>query len=95
MYSSISSKTYIVKKINEWTIFVVGEIWREENKHNLQIRHVAASTPRVNQGVQPWVSQRPLASHRVKSVMRAAYRELTADDYVILWPPSLTEFNVG
>jgi CRP-like cAMP-binding protein len=42
--------------------FLVGEIWREENEHNLQIRHVAASTPRVNQGVQPWVSQRPLAS---------------------------------
>jgi hypothetical protein len=42
--------------------FKVGEIWREENKHNLQICHVAASTPRVNQGVQPWVSQRPLAS---------------------------------
>jgi hypothetical protein len=41
--------------------FKVGEIWREENKHNLQICHVAASTPRVNQGVQPWVSQRPLA----------------------------------
>ena len=61
MYSHISSKIYIVKKINEWTIFLVGEIWREENKHNLQIRHVAASTTRVNQGVQPWVSQRPLA----------------------------------
>jgi hypothetical protein len=39
----------------------VGEIWREENKQNLQIRHVAASTTRVNQGVQPWVLQRPLA----------------------------------
>ena len=45
--------------------FKVGEIWREENKHNLQIRHVAASTPRVNQGVQPWVSQRPLASEPI------------------------------
>ena len=43
-------------------------MWREENKHNLQIRHVAASTPRVNQGVEPWVSQRPLASHCVSVV---------------------------
>ena len=42
--------------------FLVGEIWREENKQNLQIRHVAASTTRVNQGVEPWVLQRPLAS---------------------------------
>jgi hypothetical protein len=62
MYSSISSKIYIVKKIVSGPVFLAGEIWREENRHNLQIRHVAASTPRVNQGVQPWVSQRPLAS---------------------------------
>ncbi len=40
-------------------------------------------------------AQRVVTSHRVQSVMRAAYRELTADDYVILWPPSLTEFTVG
>ena len=53
MYSSISSKLYIVKKISEWTIiFLVGEIWREENKQNLQIRHVAALTTRVIQGVE-------------------------------------------
>jgi hypothetical protein len=50
--------------------FKVGEIWREENKHNLQICHVAASTPRVNQGVQPWVSQRPLASHSGQPAMQ-------------------------
>jgi hypothetical protein len=35
----------------------------EENKQNLQICHAATSAPRVNQGVEPWVSQRPLASH--------------------------------
>lgn len=48
--------------------FVSRGIWREEYKHNLQIRHVAASTPRVNQGVQPWVSQRPLAIRFLASV---------------------------
>jgi hypothetical protein len=53
MYSNISSKIYIVKKINEWTIFLVGEIWREENKHNLQIRHVAASRPASIKGFSP------------------------------------------
>jgi hypothetical protein len=36
--------------------------------------------------------QRVVTSHRVQSVMRAAYRELTADDYVILWPPPLTAY---
>jgi hypothetical protein len=34
-------------------------------------------------------------NHGVQNVMRAAYRELVADDYVILWPPSLTEFTVA
>ncbi len=34
------------------------------------------------------------ASHGVQNVVRAAYRELAAEDYVILWPPSLTEFTV-
>jgi uncharacterized membrane protein (DUF4010 family) len=42
--------------------FFSGEIWREENKQNLQIRHVAALTTRVIQGVEPWVSHRPLAN---------------------------------
>lgn len=55
MYSNISSKFYIVKKtVSGPALFLVGEIWREENKQNLQIRHVAASTTRVNQGFEPW-----------------------------------------
>jgi hypothetical protein len=63
MYSSISSKIYIVKKNNEWIQhFFVREIWCEKNKQNLQIRHEPASAARVNQGVEPWVSQQPLAS---------------------------------
>jgi hypothetical protein len=44
------------------SIFLVREIRREENKHNLQICHAAASPTRVNQGLEPWVSQRPLAN---------------------------------
>ena len=39
-------------------------------------------------------AQRVVTSHGMQSVMRAAYRELTADNYLILWPPSLTEFIV-
>ena len=62
MYSSISSKLYIVKKISEWTIFLVGKSGGKKDKQNLQIRHVAALTTRVIQGVEPWVSHRPLAS---------------------------------
>ena len=64
MYSSISSKIYIVKKIMSGPalFFSGGDSGRKENNQNLQIRHVAASTTRVNQGVEPWVSQRPLAS---------------------------------
>jgi len=30
----------------------------------------------------------------VPNVMRSAYRELDGEDYVILWPSSLTEFSV-
>ena len=30
----------------------------------------------------------------VPNVMRSAYRELDGEDYVILWPSSLTEFRV-
>jgi hypothetical protein len=56
MYSSISSKIYIVKKINERISFFWG--WDQ----NLQICHAATSATRVNQGVEPWVSQQPLAS---------------------------------
>ena len=54
MYSTISSKIYIVKKIMSGSVFFGG--WGE----NLQICHAATSAPRVNQGVEPWVSQRPL-----------------------------------
>src|ERR1700722_3537066 len=30
----------------------------------------------------------------VPNVMRSAYREMDREDYVILWPSSLTEFSV-
>jgi hypothetical protein len=30
----------------------------------------------------------------VPNVMRSAYREMDGEDYVILWPSSLTEFSV-
>lgn len=30
----------------------------------------------------------------VPNVMRSAYREMDGEDYMILWPPSLTEFSV-
>ncbi|SRR5260370_29939437 len=39
-------------------------------------------------------AHRIVTGHQVQNVMRAAYRELTAEDYVILWPPSLSEFTV-
>ncbi len=79
MYSSISSKIYTVKKImSEPCIFLVGEIWREENKQNLQICHAATSATRVNQGVEPWVLQRPLASFARASVNRSDARVTTA-----------------
>ena len=39
--------------------------------------------------------QRIAAQQGAVDAMRAAYRELTADDFVILWPPSLTEFTVA
>jgi hypothetical protein len=46
--------------------FLVGEIWREENKQNLQICHAAAPPTRVNQGLEPWVPQRPLARLQIQ-----------------------------
>ena len=62
MYSSISSKIYIVKKIMSGPVFILaGEIWRDEYKQNLQIRHAATSATPVNQGLEPWVLQRPFA----------------------------------
>ena len=30
----------------------------------------------------------------VPNVMQSAYREMDGEDYVVLWPSSLTEFNV-
>ena len=39
-------------------------------------------------------AHRVVINHGVQNVMRA-YRELVAHDYVILWPPSLTEFTVA
>jgi len=35
-----------------------------------------------------------IVSRGIQSVMRSAYRELDGEDYVILWPSSLTEFSV-
>ena len=40
-------------------------------------------------------AHRVVINHGVQNVMRAAYRELVADDYVILWPPSLPKFTVA
>jgi hypothetical protein len=39
-------------------------------------------------------AHRVVTNHGMQNVMRAAYRELAAQKYVILWPPSLTEFTV-
>jgi hypothetical protein len=50
MYSTISSKICIVKKIMSGSVFFGG--WDQ----NLQICHAATSATRVNQGVEPWVS---------------------------------------
>jgi hypothetical protein len=41
------------------------------------------------------VAQRVAIRFGVLDNMRAAYRELTADGYLVLWPPSLTEFTVA
>ena len=65
-YSSISSKIYMVKKIIVDRHFFWAEIC-EENKQNLQICHVTASATRVNQGVEPWVSQQPLAKLAIRN----------------------------
>ena len=35
-----------------------------------------------------------VANQGIPNVMRSAYRELDGEDYVILWPSSLTEFRV-
>ena len=40
-------------------------------------------------------AHRVVMNHGVQNVMRAAYREVVADDYVILWPPSLPKFTVA
>lgn len=34
-----------------------------------------------------------VASQGIPNVMRSAYRESDGEDYVILWPSSLTEFS--
>ena len=39
-------------------------------------------------------AHRIVISQGVPNVMRSAYRETDSEDYVILWPSSLTEFNV-
>jgi hypothetical protein len=33
--------------------------------------------------------------HGILNAMRAAFREVTVDDFVILWPPGLTRFTVA
>lgn len=38
---------------------------------------------------------RRLVGKRGLRGLRAAYRELTGGEYVILWPPTLTEFSVS
>jgi hypothetical protein len=35
-----------------------------------------------------------VATQGTPNVMRSAYRELDGEDYVILWPSSLTDFSV-
>ena len=35
-----------------------------------------------------------IRSRRVPNAMRSAYRDLAGEDYVIVWPPSLTDFSV-
>jgi hypothetical protein len=39
-------------------------------------------------------AQEIIASLGIPNVMRSAYRELDGENYVILWPSSLTEFSV-
>jgi hypothetical protein len=36
-----------------------------------------------------------LLSGKIMAEMRAAYREVGGEDYVVLWPPSLREFRVA
>ena len=33
-------------------------------------------------------------NQRLPNVLRSAYREMDGEDYVILWPSALTDFNV-
>lgn len=40
-------------------------------------------------------AQRVVRDQRLQQGMRAAYREPTGEDYVILWPPTLAEFTVS
>lgn len=39
-------------------------------------------------------AQETIATQGIPNVMRSAYRELDGEEYVVLWPPSLTEFSV-
>ena len=39
-------------------------------------------------------AHRIVINQSVPNVMRSAYREMDDEDYVILWPASLTEFSV-
>jgi hypothetical protein len=40
-------------------------------------------------------AHRIVIDQRVPNVMRSAYRDMDGEDYVILWPSSLTEFSVS
>jgi hypothetical protein len=66
MYSTISSKIETVQgKRVEACILFAGSL--RMRSANLQICHAAASATRVNQGVEPWVLQQPLASFCLES----------------------------
>jgi hypothetical protein len=77
MYSTISSKIETVQgKRVEACILFAGSL--RMRSANLQICHAAASATRVNQGVEPWVLQQPLASPRICQLPRQE-RDCLAD----------------
>jgi hypothetical protein len=39
-------------------------------------------------------AHRFLTTQDIPNYMRAGYREVTGEDYAVLWPPNLTEFTV-
>jgi hypothetical protein len=61
MYSTISSKTILIKEKRVEERNLAGTS-ADQRYANLQICHASVATTRVHQGVQPWVLQQPLAS---------------------------------